>query len=156
MQAQDAPACDGDGGVTQILGSNPINVGSLMFDLMVRLLRGLEFLGFILGKEGVYLSELAENPTLVGQPNWLIIETSHSLKNSAKEVYHFEVEFRENKCFIRAFQKLVTQTFGKRYRQEIPLGQLSKNLALEEIEFYWVDPDHTLHSLQVTDRKGDR
>ena len=126
-----------------------------MASLMVRLLRGLESFGVLLGKEGVYLSELGTSPAISFEGNRLIVETSHSLKNSAKEVYHFDVEFRENKCLIRAFQKLVTQTFGKRYRQEIPLSQLPKTFSPKETEFYWVDPDQTLHSIQVTEGKGN-
>jgi hypothetical protein len=125
-----------------------------MNNLIVLLLKCLEALGIVLGNEGVYLSELPENPVLFLQRNQLVIETGHSLKNSAKEVYQIKAEFRENKCLIRAFQKLVTQTFGKRYRQEIALSELLKNSTPQETEFYWVDPDQTLHSLQITESEG--
>ena len=116
---------------------------------MAWLASALESLGVVLGKEGVYLGELAKHPTVDRRGNLLIVETGHSVKNSAKEVYRLEAEFRENKCLIRGFQRLVTKTFGKPYRREFPFLQSPKGT-----EFFWVDPDQALHPLQATENEG--
>ena len=106
----------------------------------------LESLGFVLGKEGVYLGELAKRPVIRRRGDVLVVEIGHSRRNSAKEVYRLEAELDANRCVIRGFQKLVTRTFGQDYRQEIPLPQ-----SRPVDSFYWADPDKTLHVLQVSE-----
>ncbi|MBE9199609.1 MULTISPECIES: hypothetical protein [unclassified Nodularia (in: cyanobacteria)] len=116
-------------------------------------LRRLERVGIFVGNEGVYLNELRERPTFVLEGTHLTIETAHSMRNSAKEIYKLELEFKEGKFLIRAFQKLVSQTVPKKYRQEFSISEQSKNSISHDFEFYWVDPDNTLHLLEMSETK---
>ncbi|AFY54256.1 hypothetical protein Riv7116_1709 [Rivularia sp. PCC 7116] len=120
-----------------------------MDNLIGILLGTLESAGIFLGKEPVQLDELKHKPRLELEANLLKIETTHSLRNSAKEVYKFELEFKEGKFLIRAFQKLVSPPLSNNYQQEFLISEQLEQLASPDLEFYWVDPDNTLHALPV-------
>lgn len=113
------------------------------------LLRKLEQFGFFVGKEGVFLNELRESPIFLIKGGNLVITTAHSLKHSAKEVFRFEAVCEEKKCLVRAYQKLVTQSFGGKYQQHIPIAEWLNHISPDEAVFYWVDPDQTRHRIET-------
>ncbi|AFY39624.1 hypothetical protein Lepto7376_3419 [[Leptolyngbya] sp. PCC 7376] len=115
------------------------------------LLRTLESAGIFLGKEQVQFDELKEKPKLILAGNLLKIETKHSLRNSAKEIYKFELKFKEKKFLIKAFQKLVSPPFNSSYRQEFLISEQLQQSNPANLEFYWVDPDDTLHALPINE-----
>lgn len=121
-----------------------------MGHLLHRLVKGLESLGLVLGKDGVFLSELPHPPDIRVQGNRLMIRMGHSLRHSAKEVYKTQVSFQKKTWRIRAFQKLVTRPFGKPFHQEIPLPDGTQIPPGNEIEVLWTDPDGAVHPIDIT------
>lgn len=113
-------------------------------------LRALESIGVFVGSEGVYLNELQENPTLLIEGDFLTIETAHSLRNSAKEIYKLKLEYKDRKVLIQAFQKLVSSKHIDKYRQQFLIPEQFRELSINIIEFYWIDPDGKQHQLQST------
>ena len=112
---------------------------------LMRLLRGLESLGIIIGREGLALEEFQESPSLVLHGSTLTISASHSMRNSAKETYKFEVTQEGGAYLVRGYQKLMTRSFGKPYEQSITL----QPPPAADAQFFWVDPDGTRHALSV-------
>jgi TonB family protein len=124
----------------------------------------LTFSGCVIGKSGVYLSEMRDKPVLTINQDTLIVKTQNSIRNSALCTYklNISVDNSQKKIYLSASQALCRSNSQKildlllypfcRSSRNVFQINLAKHKVSEPIffDFYWRDPDMKITKLEQT------